>query len=182
MSGEGIRHRSMRTRIAAGVVALALGALVLAPKPQATEATWSDPEVASGTFTALTVPAPVSTANCVLVPGALGLDPKITISWRTPAGVTGYDLTNVEYGYVSGGVLIPVVGALLGNVATSGTTSAYTTVVSSGLLSGLLGGSIIFGIRFKGPGGWTSSWLTANASMGLAGINPTCTMGTAPSP
>ncbi|MFD5598996.1 hypothetical protein ACFWHR_02960 [Leucobacter sp. NPDC058333] len=172
---------SVRTRLAAGIVALGVVAACIAQPPQETEAKWVDAEVGRATFTALTVPTPISTANCVTTPGLLGADPRVTIYWRPPASATGYTSANAEYGYVSGGGLIPVTGPLLGSVATTGTPTAYTTVVGAGLLGGLLGGSIVFGIRFVGPGGWQSSWLVATATMGLAGTNPTCTLSTRPS-
>ncbi|MEV8338614.1 hypothetical protein [Leucobacter sp. NPDC077196] len=164
------------------MIALGIVATGLSQPPQQTEALWTDGDSGRATFTALTVPAPVSRANCVTTPGALGLNPRVTIYWRAPVGATGYTSANAQYGYVSSSGLIPVTGPLLGNVNTTGSTpAAYTTVVNSGLLGGLLGGSVVFGIRFVGPGGWQSQWLVATASMGLAGINPTCTLSTLPS-
>lgn len=170
-----------QSRAAAVLSAVVLCGLLCAPRVPQTEAAWADTESASGSFTAIVVPTPISTADCVTNPGLLGLDPKVTVYWRVPAGATGYTVANAEYGYMSGGVLLPLTSALLGYVNTTGTPAAYTTVASSGLLGGLLGGTSVFAIRLVGPGGWHSSWLRATASMGLAGANPSCILSTVPS-
>ena len=171
----------VRARGVAVLATIALFGLMCAPSPLDTEAAWADTESASGSFTAIVVPTPISTAACVTNPGALGLDPKVTVYWRVPMGATGYTVANAEFGHMSGGVLLPLTTALLGYVNTTGTPAAYTTVASSGLLGGLLGGTSVFAIRMVGPGGWHSSWLRATATMGLAGSNPTCTLSTVPS-
>ena len=170
----------MKRRWAAVLVALAVVAVVLAPAPRETEAAWVDVEAAAATFTATKVPAPESTAQCVTTPGLLGLTPSVAVYWRAPASATGYTLANAEFGYSTGGLLLPLTSALLGNVSTSGTTT-YTTTASGGLLGGLLGGTSTVAIRFVGPGGWRSEWLVATASMGLAGINPDCKVSFVPS-
>jgi len=181
------RQASPRARSRAFAAVIGAAGLVAALwlHGQATSASFTDTEfAASGTIAALTVPAPVSsqTPGCVLDPGPLGANPVLTISWRVPAGVTGYSSSNAQYGNTNQGLLTPITGPLLSNVTTTGTTTAYTTVMSGGLLSGLLGNSMSFGIRFVGPGNWTSSWLVATASAGALGANPKCTMSTAPSP
>ena len=170
-----------RARVAASLAVLGVLAAVASAPAATTEATWADPESGTATFTAATVPAPAATLGCVTTPGALGLDPRVTISWRVPASATGYSLANAEFGYLTGGVLLPLTSVLLGNISTSGTATSYTTVASGGLLGGLLGGSSVIAIRFIGPGDWRSHWLTATATMGALGANPTCTLGTAPS-
>jgi len=166
------------------VVAVGCLAAALCPGAATTDASFTDQEqVAGPLLTALTVPAPVSSQSpgCVLDPGLLGANPVLTISWRVPAGVTGYTSANAQYGSTNQGLLTPITGSLLGGVSTSGSPSAYTTVMSGGLLSGLLGNSMSFGIRFAGPGGWVSGWLVATASAGALGANPKCTMSTLPS-
>jgi len=187
MDTEASCSRSRRRVLAvlAAVTTASFLTLLMWPHEETTDASFTDGEfAASGTLTALTVPAPVSsqTPGCVLDPGLLGANPVLTISWRVPAGVTGYSSSNAQYGSTNQGLLTPITGPLLSNVTTTGTTTAYTTVMNGGLLSGLLGNSMSFGIRFVGPGGWTSSWLVATASAGALGANPKCTMSTAPSP
>lgn len=174
------RPRSLLRRAFAAALPLAL-LLGLAPGADETEAAWADAEAAQGSFTALKVPTPVSTAACVTTPGPLGLSPTVTVNWRAPATATGYTLAQAEFGYSTGGLLLPLTAALLGNVSTTGTPAAYSTVASGGLLGGLLGGTSTVAVRFIGPGGWRSSWLVATATMGLAGLNPTCTLSEAPS-
>lgn len=161
--------------ILATVAVLCLTAtLHSAAHPTTTEATWTDSESAAASITATDVPEPVATANCVLKPGVAGLDPIVTIYWRIPAGTPENLVSSIEYGQGSNGVLETVLGPLLGNLSTTGSTSAYTTVVKSGLLTGLLGGSKKIAIRLVGPGGWKSDWLVAEASMALAGLSPKC--------
>lgn len=177
--------RSRRRRVAAALLVGAVCAMVLlGSRSGLTAAAFTDTEfVASGTVTALTVPAPISSKvpGCVLDAGLLGADPVLTISWRVPVGAGGYTSANAQYGSTNQGLLTPITTALLGNVKTIGTASGYTTTMNGGLLSAILGNSMSFGIRFEGPGGWTSSWLVATASAGLLGSNPKCVMSTAPS-
>lgn len=153
----------------------------LVPTVPSTEAAWLDAERATATGTSINVPEPIATGSpgCVASSGLLGANPKVTISWRAPAAATGYDMTKAEFGQiVNQGLLEPILSDLLGNVKTTGSAAAYVTVIDGGLLTGLLGATKTFGIRFTGPGGWKSDWLVANATMGLLGANPQCTMGT----
>lgn len=186
----GMRRRT----VAAALGVSALLAVGLVPPAQQTEAAWmgaawtdaawTEDERAIATVNAINVPEPISTTTpgCVTSSGLLGANPKVTVNWRVPVGVTGYDLSTAEFGQISnGGLLEPILSNLLGNVQTSGTAAAYVTVIDGGLLTGLLGAAKTFGIRFKGPGGWRSDWLVANATMGLLGANPQCTMSTTPS-
>lgn len=172
-----------RRRALAGIAGAAmLVGVGLTPGAQITDAAFTDPELSSATITAFDVPEPVSsqTPGCVAQSGLLGVNPTVTIYWRVPAGVTGYSLTNAEFGLANNqGVLEPILSNLLQNVSTTGTPTAYVTVVSGALLANILGGSKTLGIRFAGPGGWKSHWLVATASFGALGANPACVMSTA---
>lgn len=175
---------SARHRLLAGIVGLSvLLGVGLAPHVPQTEAAWTDAEFGTGTVTAINIPEPISSKSpgCV-ASTALGLDPKVTINWRVPVGVTGYSLTNAEFGQipVGGGPIVPLAPGTAG-IATTGTIDAYVTQITGGLLGGLLGATMSFGIRFTGPGGWKSNWLLANATIGLLGANPQCSMSTLPS-
>lgn len=174
-----------RRRVAVGAFGISvLVGVGLVPTVPSTEAAWMDVERATATGSSINVPEPVSSVapGCVASSGLLGANPKVTISWRAPATATGYDLTKAEFGQIlNQGLLEPILSNLLGNVQTSGTASAYVTVIDGGLLTGLLGAAKTFGIRFTGPGGWKSDWLVANATMGLLGANPQCSMSTAAS-
>lgn len=173
------------SRASAAVLGISVLALVgLVPAVPSTEAEWTDPERAGATGTSINIPEPISsvTPGCVTNSGLLGVNPQVTISWRAPATATGYDLTKAEFGQiVNQGLLEPILSNLLGNVKTTGNAAAYVTIIDGGLLTGLLGASKTFGIRFVGPGGWKSDWLVANATMGALGVNPQCSMSTAPS-
>lgn len=188
-------------RMLVGVLgfSLLLGATSL-PAPEQTEAAridtgwtdaaWTDAELVGASASALNVPEPVTwkTPGCVASGGALGLNPTVTIYWRVPAGATGYSATSAEYAEITGGLLPTLLDPLLGGISTTGTESGYTTVISGALLSGLLGGSKSFGVRFLYPGPvtpapspdrrWRSDWLVANATIGLAGANPQCSIST----
>lgn len=176
----GKRHRAAAAVLGVSVlIGVGLGQAV-----PSTEAAWTDAERVMATGAAINVPEPITTVapGCVASSGLLGANPKVTLSWRAPATATGYDLTKAEFGQiVNQGLLEPILSALLGNVQTTGTSSAYVTVIDGGLLTGLLGAAKTFGVRFTGPGGWKSDWLVANASMGLLGVNPQCSMSTLPS-
>jgi len=167
-----------RRRWVAGLAGLAvLAGLGLAPPVQQTEAAWVDPENATATFQALTVPAPEPwgtpscTARTVLLVGG-----ETVIRWRVPAGASGYTSADLEYARDVGGVLNPVLSSLLGTQTTTGTTSAYTTTFSGGLLTNALGGDLRFAMRLKGPGGWSSSWLVAYATFPALAGTGTCTL------
>lgn len=154
-------------------ILLAVGA---AGSATPTDAAWSDAETATGSFAALTVARPALGATCTLVPGLAGLSPVITVTWTVPAG-SGFTSANAQYGVGDLSGLEVVVGPLLGSVTTTGPVSGvYTTKFGSGLLSGLLGGTKSVAVRFVHSSGWTSAWSQANASMGLAGTNPQCTV------
>lgn len=159
-------------RALVGLAVLAVAAALIVSPPRSTLASWGDAESATGSFDALTVPPPALGPTCTLAPGALGLNPVVTITWTLPAG---YAFGDVRYGYYNVTGLEVVTGGLLGSVTTTGGPT-YTTKFGSGLLSGLLGGSKSVGMLIVHPSGWMSKWATVTASMGLAGSNPTCTV------
>lgn len=169
--------------LAAAVGAVAVVAVLIGPaRPAATEAAWTANQFAEAQATAIDVPEPITsqTPGCV-ANSVLGANPTVTIYWRVPASASTYTKDNATYGQiVNQGLLEPILSNLLGNVRTTGTPRAYVTVINGGLLTGLLGATKTFGIQFNGPGGWTSDWLVATASMGLAGLNPKCEISTAP--
>lgn len=177
--GRGTRDR--RRRFSAGVAGAAILAMLAVPT-SLTDASWSDPEVAVASFSAMTVATPQAlTPKCQFNPGLLGATPKITVEWRVPAGATGYTMASAEYGYLAQGGLTPLTSALLGSVTVSGTTSAAKTEFNLGLLGGLLGGGASVAVRLTWPGGWVSPWLVATGTSGLLGANADCTWSTVPS-
>jgi len=161
----------------AAVVAFALTVLVTAVPAgsQLSEASWTDSDFATGTFSAAVIQPPLID-TCVLTPGALGLNPVVTITWRFPAG-SGYSTpSNVSYAVASGGIGNVVTVLLPGaNLTTTGPSSGvYTTQFKSGALTGLLGGSYGIFVQSVDGSSWVSPRASATASMGLAGANPQC--------
>jgi hypothetical protein len=156
-----------------------LAALLVVPAGTGTTAAnWSVSEYGSGTLKALTVPPPVMIAPCTLSPGLAGTNPVITVNWRFPAGTAYSAPANVNYYVASGGLLQNLTPVTLGsNLSTTGPVGGvYTTQFKSGILVGLLGGSYGVYVQTKDGSGWVSTLAAANASMGLAGINPVCTV------
>lgn len=168
-------HR-LRSLLAAAGVAAAL--LVGSAGTGTTDASWTASEFGSGNLKALTVQAPVMVGMCTLSPGLAGANPVITVTWQFPAG-TGYVVpANVNYYVASGGLLSNLTPVTPGSsLATTGPANGiYTTQFKSGILSGLLGGTYSVYLQTKDGSGWVSTMAKANASMGLAGINPVCTV------
>lgn len=165
-------------RAAGALVSLAFLALLIAPPPGETEASWVDPEASAASFETITVPAPTY-LGC-RASGLLGLLSTLRIDWQAPANA---DQLVLEVGRMDGGLLVPLTQALLGDyVATepiSGNPGAYRTTVSVGALLGTaLGGSTVIGLRYAGPNGendWKSDWLRVNGTWHLLGLfPPTC--------
>ncbi|RXZ72274.1 hypothetical protein [Agromyces albus] len=156
---------------------LALGAaLTLSAQSSATDAGWNETTHATGSYTALTVARPALGATCTLSPGFLGTNPAITITWMVPPG-SGFTSANAQYAISGVSGLEQVTGSLLSSITTTGPVGGvYTTRFGSGVLTGLLGGTKSVGVRFLHSSGWTSLWSQADASMGLAGANPQCTV------
>lgn len=166
----------MRTRIAAGVVALALGMLVLTPKPQETEAAWSDPEVAASTFTALTVPTPLYGGECAINGSLLNLLlSSLTLRWKLPAG---YTVADAQISYTGSAGLVPVTDTLTGtNLKTTVAGDTYTTVLTGGLLGAALGATRVLSVQVVHTSGWTSQSRTVTGVWPALGIGTaTCSM------
>lgn len=171
----------LRRRVAAILVGAAVLALLTVPKPEQTEAAWADSEVARGSsFTSITVPAPIATAQCTLAPGLLGATPKVTVYWRIPTGDPQFTSDDAELVNPDGSLVGALTTLLLGNsVTNTGTPGAYTLVIGDGLLGGLLGSSKVMRLRLN-KGGWTGPELTITATMGALGANPKCVVSPAP--
>ncbi|MHC6223085.1 hypothetical protein [Arthrobacter sp. MMS24-S77] len=166
----------LRSAIAAAGVAVAL--LAVPAGTSATDASWTSSEFGTGALTAATIPPPVMISPCTLSTGLAGANPVITVNWQFPAG-TGYGVpANVNYFVASGGLLSNLTPVAPGSsLATTGPVNGvYTTQFKSGILSGLLGGTYGVYLQAKDGSGWVSTLATANASMGLGGSNPVCTV------
>lgn len=174
MTGE---SRVRRGRPGVRALAAALGLAVLAgvgavSTAQPTDARFTDVEhVASGTFSALTVPQPVIT-SCN-VSSTLGTFTSFTITWTSP-----YPLAQQRF--TINNVVVPN-----NNVSQSGSGPyTFTSTISSGLLGtlltgGLLGASNTIRVQALLSGTtWISVAATRTLSVGgLLGLggNNTCT-------
>ena len=174
-----------RRRVKGGLRAILAGLLLVglvvpastAIAPEWTEATWSDAEHATGTLAAITVPAPIATAQCLAQPGLLGLAPSVTIYWRVPTGYPGYTAADAEL-RDGGDTLLGTIGQLLlgKKIENTGTPAAYVTKIDTGILGGLLSGKWTYKIRLT-KGDWYSSDLTVVATVPALGLgSPTCTV------
>ena len=169
--------RQFRSRALRSLAIVLAAGLLVSSQPSSTLASWTSSEYAGGEFSAATIAPPKATASCALSPGLLGAAPQITVKWAFATPSAGYTVPkNVQYGYLTNGLLEPVLTNLLGYLTTTPSDGGYTTVFGSGLLSGLLGGNMVAGIRTLDSSGWTSTWLVATASMGLLGANPSCSV------
>lgn len=173
-----IRGAVMKRRwlVVVGLLIVA-GSLAIAPVKQ-TVASWTDSEYATGSFVATVIQPPVMT-GCSLSPGLLGTNPVITVTWQFPLHTPTYVTPgNAAYFVAQSGLLTNLTSVLLGtNLTTTGPVSGvYTTQFRSGILGGLLGGSYGVYLQTVDASGWTSTLAAALASMGLAGINPQCTV------
>jgi hypothetical protein len=170
--------RRLRTFWLAGpAVTVAAAALSLSAVPSATTAaTWTDADNASGSFQALTVPAPIidsCTAQSILV--NLSLRPRVTITWHYPT--TGYTTANAQYSWSATGLANLAVLTEGNGVSTTGPVAGvYTSTFQGGLLSGLLGASADIGISTGHPSGWVSKKSTAHATFPLLVGTGTCTI------
>jgi hypothetical protein len=167
------RRGPRRLHLLGVVIVASAVVLVLGLRPTATDASWTSAEYSSATVSTARIPAPIMT-SCV-ASTTLGLDPLVTITWQFPPQ-SGYTASaNARYWYATGGLLVNLTTALLGDgVATTG-SGPYTTTYSGALLSGVLGSSVLVGVSTV-VNGWTSPASVAVASFGLLGANPSCTI------
>lgn len=162
-----------RRRVAALLAAAAVLTLLTVPKPQQTEAAWVDTEAARGpTFTSITVPAPGTGGNCVIVGSLLNLlGSQLSVKWTLPAG---YSTSDIRINYSGATGLVPVVDTLLGtNLKTTVTADVYTTTLTGALLNAALGATRSLSVQTVHSSGWASDIRT------VTGVWPTLGLGTA---
>ncbi|GAA2941575.1 hypothetical protein GCM10010458_28280 [Microbacterium luteolum] len=152
--------RRRRRLLLALTAVVALAGAQFASSPPLTDASWIDSEQSRASFSALTVPSPAA-SPCTTRNGALGVN-RVTLSWRVPAGVTGYSSTNAEFGQrTNQGAYETISANSVTTISTTGSASAYSTEISGAPLGGSLGDKRTFAVRFSGPGGWKSGWVDA---------------------
>lgn len=165
-----------RTRVAvlAGLSVIAL--LTASTPPAATEASWQDTELSSGSFTAVTIPAPTLNGQCSYNPGLLG--PYVRILWKAPDGYAAGD-AELQYSATGlGAVLAPVTGYSVQANTTGSAAGGYVTDVNGSVVGNLLGLGVAeyrLAIVMKRYG-WTSKAASVEANTGiLVGIESSCT-------
>ena len=177
MSGQRWRARIAALCVAAGVLTV-----LLSPQPAQTEASWTDPEVAQGTFTAITVPPPGTGGSCVIVGSLLNLlNSQLSVKWTLPAGHT---TSNMRISYTGSGGVVPVVDTLLGsNLKTTESAGVYTTTLKGALLNAVLGGTRVISVHTLDASGWVSDSRTVTGVWpALALDTATCTDSVTPKP
>lgn len=173
-----VRWRSYLRRIAVASVVVACGAIAFAPTPTATEAAWADSEVAEASFTALTVPQPVA-VDCAYDGGLLGLAAAWNrVQWKLPSG---YQQTDIEFGYLDGNTVNQLLSNLVGNIATTQSGDIFTTQVTTLLAVNIFSSSRTIALRTVDPSGWKSDWVLAQGNSSTLGTNSGCVISTSPS-
>ena len=141
-----------------GVLAAAgLAAALLGPAATgATEAVWQDSEFTSAALSASTLPTPV-VDSCTLTTG--GVQSTMVVNWHFPAGSSLQAPANLDVAVAGGGMLDPVLGALVpSSVGTTGSGPAYTTTVTVASLSL---GSVAYEVSLRTKLG--TNWVSAPA-------------------
>ena len=182
MTQDSVTTRPARQKLRASLAATAAAALFIAgivvPSTiEPTDASWTDDELASASFSAATIPAPVLTQSCEFRPGVLGLGARVRIYWQAPDGY-GLDDVVVEASTSGlGSVLAPLTGFSLLSNTTARDDGTYRTDVPTNLLGGLLGlGSeleIAFAVEHES--GWQSEPAAVATNAGLlVGLGGSC--------
>lgn len=159
----------LRRTLATALLVAALGSTALAAQP--TDASWQDREIASGTFTAKTIP-PVTIAGTAPYCSWTSLIVTTSISFQF-ALPPGYALSDVRFLAQNGAVTQPITGA-----TSTVDQGVYTTTIPVSLLNAignLLGGVVTIHVTvLDAPTGWSSRRTDYSYGMGLAGIVLTC--------
>jgi len=175
MSGRSRAGRAASRRVLALCAAAGVLAMLAAPRPAPVEAMWTDAEAARATFTAMTVPTPIATAQCTGEGSLLGLgSSKLYLYWKLPAG---YAQNQAAISYTGSAGLVPVTDTLTGTALKTTHTGGgnYTTSITGGLLSAALGGTRVLSVQIVDPNGWQSQPLTATGTWPLLGLGaPSC--------
>lgn len=166
----------MRVRPRPAVAVLAAAALILtiglAGWTRETEAAWSAGEVATGSFTAMTVGAP-TIVSCTA--GGNVVAPTLSLRWSFPVG-SGYTVpTNVNLYYSNNG-LIPNLLPITTGATTTGPDAGgvYTTTYNIGLLGGILSTQAAVAVQSR-VGSWTSAMVSRVATWPTLVGTATCT-------
>lgn len=134
------------------------------------EAVWQDSDFAQGAVSAATLPVPV-VDSCTLTTG--GIQSTMVVNWHFPSGSTLQVPANLDVAVSGGGLLDPVLGALVPNsLNTTGSGPSYTTTVT---VSSLSLGSVAYEVSLRSKQGtnWVSGWAVARGTKPALG-SATC--------
>lgn len=136
--------RLVRAKLRASLATTAATALLLVGivRPatiEPTDASWTGKDLASASFSAATIPAPVLTQPCEFRPGVLGLAARVRIYWQLPEGYELGDIVVEASTSGLGSVLAPLTGFSVLSNTTARDDGTYRTTVPTNLLGGLLG-------------------------------------------
>lgn len=165
------RRRRPRGGVAGVMLLIGIG---FVPAVQTTDAAFSDPEYATATFTAFTVPVPTIT-SCTTVNNGLGVFQSVTLVWTSPYPAAGVSLTVTQ-----GATTAPVPAS---NITTTGPSAGlytHTAVLSQGVLASLvtnlLGSTTTLTARNLLAGTtWVSTGATRLLTVGALGLGSSCT-------
>lgn len=161
--------------VLAGVLALGLAGIAGGNGTTPTEANWADAEVATGQFTALTVPPPTATRACEYR-SILGLGGRVYLYWTPPAGYEVSDMVIKASSNGLGTLLAPITGFSLSGNTTVVSGRNYKTTMSANLLGGLLGLNTALEVAIVTKDGtWESVPLSFETNAGVAlGLGQYC--------
>ena len=165
----------MRKRLLALLGAASVALLLPASNhSMVTDAAWQDTDITSGSFAAITIPAPTLNGDC----SYNGLvNPYVRIYWRAPGGYSAADAELQLATTGLGSVLAPVTGYSVAANTTGTAAEGYVTDVRVSLVDSLigLGSEFRLAIVMKRYG-WTSKEASVRATAGIvAGIGSSCT-------
>jgi|GEM_PF-3014917 len=148
-----------------------LAAAVFGPAAAGTtEAVWQDSDFAKAALSAATLPVPV-VDSCTLTTG--GIQSTMVVNWHFPSGTTLVAPANLDVTITGGGLLDPVLGALVpSSLGTTGSGPSYTTTATVASLSL---GSVAYevSLRSKQGSNWVSGWAVARGTKPALG-SATC--------
>ena len=182
MAQDSVTTRLVRAKLRASLAttaatALLLVGIVLPATIEPTDASWTGKDLASASFSAATIPAPVLTQPCEFRPGVLGLAARVRIYWQLPEGYELGDIVVEASTSGLGSVLAPLTGFSVLSNTTARDDGTYRTTVPTNLLGGLLGlGSemeIAFAVEHES--GWQSEPAAVATNAGLlVGLGGSC--------
>jgi hypothetical protein len=164
-------RNGIRIAAALGAAACLVIAMLIATATRPVDAQWLDREVASGTLTAKTIPAPLLAGSAPYCSwNSIVTTTALVFTWAPP---TGYASSSVRITAQKGASTQVITGA-----TTTSSAGVYTTTVPVSLLNALgslLGATVVIHLAvLDQASGWLSKPLDYSWTMTLAGIAVSC--------